>query len=98
MMFVLLLWCLKLVVVVYEFRKFCFEWDELQDKNMLNNFFGEFFCIVVVSGFVQVCGVCENNFKEVDVFILCNVFVVFLGVFGFGKFLLVFGIIYVEVQ
>lgn len=51
----------------------------------------------VDNGCVCVCGVCEYNLKGVDVDVLCDVVVVFIGVFGLGKFLLVFGMIYVEV-
>lgn len=58
-----------------------------------------FFLVFIYVQFdVWVCGVCEYNFKDVDFMVLCDVMVVFMGVFGFGKFFLVFGMLYVELQ
>src|SRR3546814_12797206 len=50
-----------------ELRKSRPERDELQDKNMPNNSFGESSCTAAASGLVQVRGARENNHKEVDV-------------------------------
>lgn len=47
---------------------------------------------------IEVCGVCEYNLKNIDVDILCDQFVVIIGLLGLGKFLLVFDMIYVEGQ
>src|SRR3546814_1430302 len=49
-----------------ELRKSRPERDELQDKNMPNNSFGESSCTAAASGLVQVRGARENNLKEVD--------------------------------
>src|SRR3546814_1253210 len=47
-----------------ELRKSRPERDELQDKNMPNNSFGESSCTAAASGLVQVRGARENNLKE----------------------------------
>lgn len=46
--------------------------------------------------YIYVKGVCEYNFKNIEVCILCGKFVVFIGLSGLGKLLLVFDMIYVE--
>lgn len=41
-------------------------------------------------------GVCEYNLCSVDFDLFCDVLIVFIGLFGLGKFLFVFDIIFVE--
>lgn len=48
------------------------------------------------SNYIFIKGVKVNNFKNIDVNILCNKLVVIMGLFGFGKLFLVFDILYVE--
>lgn len=48
--------------------------------------------------YIEVIGVWEYNFKNIDLQILCNKMVVIMGISGSGKFFLVFDIIYVEGQ
>lgn len=55
-----------------------------------------FIVFVVFIGKFSVCGVCVYNFKNVDIDIFCDFFVVFIGLFGLGKLSFVFDMIFVE--
>lgn len=45
---------------------------------------------------IEVWGVCIYNFKNINFVIFCDKFIVVIGFLGFGKFLFVFDILYVE--
>lgn len=40
------------------------------------------------------CGVCGNNFKDVDVDVLLGIFICVIGVFGGGKFIFLIDILF----
>lgn len=46
--------------------------------------------------FIVVKGVCVYNLKDIDIELFKNKLIVMIGLFGLGKLLLVFDIIYVE--
>lgn len=50
----------------------------------------------MVMDFICICGVWMYNFKNIDFDLFCDKFIVIIGLFGLGKFLLVFDMIYVE--
>lgn len=50
----------------------------------------------MVNDKIVIYGVCVYNLKNIDVMIFCDKMVVVIGLFGFGKSLLVFDMFYVE--
>lgn len=53
-----------------------------------------FWCYCLWNNYIEIKGVCENNFKGIDVKFLLNVMMVVMGVSGLGKSMLVCDVFY----